>query len=1049
MLKIRSLLLSRILSQCSKGAVRVTRQGRKRWSAPPRLAGSIELMEERTLLSTFTVANTNDSGSGSLRQAILDANNQAGADKIEFAIAGAQRTIKPLTALPNITDPVTIDGSTQAGYADGAPVVVLSGSLLQPMTYVSGLTIDTSNSLIKGLVINGFSEGSGIVVGSFGSTGVTGNRIEGNIIGLNKVGTTAALNSSGITISNGASQNVVGGVGAAGNVISGNGFGIAIGDPGTSGNMILGNAIGTSRDRTQAIPNGYGIGIGNGATENVIGGSAAGEGNLISGNENNGILIDGIDTANNQIRGNRIGTNSDGTASLGNFTTSSGIGLSGGTHGNLIGGINAGDVNQIAGIASNAIAIADAATHANTIQGNYLGVSADGLSAVPNNQDGIFILDSPGNIIGGTTAAARNVISGSARHGITIFGTTATGNTISGNYIGTNATGTAELPNASDGIRIDGASGNLIGGLTPSQANVLSGNGGNGVTLTNAGTSLNTVQGNLIGVAADGTTALGNGIDGVAIGEGATSNLVGGVTASEWNTIAFNDFKGVEVTGDGSISNRIIGNRIYSNQILEIDLGPDGVTPNDLLDDDNGPNGLQNYPILTSANSIGGQLYISGKLSTKPNATYTLTFYVSAGNDENNNSQGELPIGQHQVTTDANGDRVFTAILASVVPGQVITATATDNAGNTSEFSVSQTVTAMDQALVLLNAEFSLAENSPVATFVGELTATDPDLEETLTYSITAGNELGAFALNSATGQITVANSALLDLETHPVWTLSVRVADSAGATANATATINLTNVNEGPNLSDAVFSLAENSAAATLVGGLSASDPDLGDTLTYSIISGNTLNAFVLNPGTGVITVANDAVIDFETHPTWSLSVQVTDGNGLSDTSTVTINLTNVNEAPQLSITGGAVTFSKKAFKKTDGIAIVPTLSVTDPDQAPADQIGGGTLTVSVNAVGKQTKKGPKFTDKFSGLDTPPNFGTITSRTFEDGQLVLTVHLNDATDALAVRNYLRGIKFSTSGAGLKRAQRTFQAQIADAGGAISNLLQQTVNVTK
>lgn len=690
-LKSFSPLLRSLLSKPERVIVRGVLPTLKR-RVRSKVAQSIEAMEERALLSSFTVANTADSGDGSLRQALLDANAQAGADTIEFSIGSGEQTIRPLSVLPEITDPVSIDGSTQPGYVAGSPLIIINGGLLPAESFLDGLTLSTSNSLIKGLVINGFAEGAGIVIGGFGSTGVTGNHVEGNLIGLNIDGTAAVPNSNGIRISNGASQNVVGGPGAAGNVISGNGFGIAIGDAGTTANQVLGNAIGTSRDRTAAIGNGYGVGIGNGGTANQIGGTGAGEGNLISGNVNNGILIDGAASASNLILGNRIGTNDAGTASLGAFTTSSGIGLSDGTHDNIIGGTTPGARNQIAGLASDGIAIAGAATTGNIIQGNYIGASADGMSAVANNGDGIFILNSPANTIGGDSAAAGNVISGSARHGVTIFGVQAIHNVVWANYIGTNATGTAAVPNSSDGVRIDGASHNTIGGSTPVRANLISGNGQNGVTLTNAGAQLNTVQGNLIGVAANAITSLGNGIDGVGIDDGATNNLIGGVNAPEWNFIAYNAFKGVEVSGTETVGNSIVGNRIFSNQFLEIDLNSDGITANDALDADSGPNGLQNFPVLTSVNAFNSQLFVTGTLNSRSGETYTLSFYSSAANDGSNNSQGEVPIGQQPVSTNASGVATFTVVLPFVTPGHVITATATDSAGNTSEFSASQVV---------------------------------------------------------------------------------------------------------------------------------------------------------------------------------------------------------------------------------------------------------------------------------------------------------------------------------------------------------------------
>jgi RHS repeat-associated protein len=266
--------------------------------------------------------------------------------------------------------------------------------------------------------------------------------------------------------------------------------------------------------------------------------------------------------------------------------------------------------------------------------------------------------------------------------------------------------------------------------------------------------------------------------------------------------------------------------------------------------------------------------------------------------------------------------------------------------------------------------------------------------------------------------------------------------------TAN-TQTTTAAPVNQAPNLLDAVFSLAENSPAATIVGALSGTDADNGDTLTYSITGGNSLGAFTLDPATGRVTVANAALIDFEAHPTWNLIAQVTDNHGASGIASVTIHVTDVNEAPLLSQTGGAVTFSKKAFKTTGAISIVPTIQVSDPDQSPGFQIGGGTLTLSIDAPGKQSKK--KFTpyDAIGGLSNASSLGTTTGATYSGGKLNLTVHLNSGTVAAAVQAFLRGITFTTKGKGLKTAHRTLEVQVMDAAGAVSSHLSQTVNVTK
>src|SRR5437588_5147 len=133
-------------------------KGKRRWpllwgwkARRQRIAPGLtfEELEGRTLLSTFTVTNISDTGAGSFRQAILDANSTPGANTIGFTIGSGVRTIQPTTALPAITNPVTIDGTTQRGYR-GTPIIVLDGALAG--AHANGLTITAGNSVVRGLV---------------------------------------------------------------------------------------------------------------------------------------------------------------------------------------------------------------------------------------------------------------------------------------------------------------------------------------------------------------------------------------------------------------------------------------------------------------------------------------------------------------------------------------------------------------------------------------------------------------------------------------------------------------------------------------------------------------------------------------------------------------------------------------------------------------------------------------------------------------------------------------------------------------------------------
>jgi ELWxxDGT repeat protein len=285
------------------------------------VAGVFELVDDSA--SLFAVVNTNDSGPGSLRQAIEDANALAGQQTIVFDIPGAgPHSIRPISPLPTITDSVVIDGWTEPDFA-GQPVVELDGSLAGSS---HGLVVTTADSLIRGLAINRFA-GVGIMIA--GAT-AGGNVLQANFIGTNTAGTAALGNGHhGIWIGNGAHDNVIGtdgdGVNDAleGNVVSGNAWdNIAIVGLGTNGNVIAGNRLGTDASGMAALGGGTGVIIVDGAKFNRVGTDGDGladlsEQNIISGNRNNGVLIGGAGTDENVVAGNYIGVGADGLTAVG------------------------------------------------------------------------------------------------------------------------------------------------------------------------------------------------------------------------------------------------------------------------------------------------------------------------------------------------------------------------------------------------------------------------------------------------------------------------------------------------------------------------------------------------------------------------------------------------------------------------------------------------------------------------------------------------------------------------------------------------------------
>jgi len=406
---------------------------------------------------TMVVTNTNNSGPGSLHQAILNANAHTGfTDTISFKIPGdGVHTIAPTGPLPQITDPVIIDATTQPGYL-GSPLIELTGANADS-NYGLSLAASASNSVIRGLAINSFP-GDGIVV--LGN----GNVIAANYIGTNPTGTQPA------------------------------------------GEVFFGNA-------------GNGIHIIDGAN-NTIGGSAAADRNVVSGNDGEGIRIDGALATGNMIRGNYIGTTADGEDALGNLL--SGVYLRKAPGNSVI---------------------------QNLISGNQ-GFAGVTICGSPNFVPGVPNFQCGGGIIGTQTSNAS-------------------GNIIQGNLIGTDADGTGGLGNGAAGVSIDGAPNTLVGGPLGGDRNVISATDGPGVHLFNPGADNNLVRGNLIGTDITGVAPLGNEGDGVLIDSSANHDIISGNEADRTapNTIKFNGGMGINVQS-GQHEFRV--NRIDANGGLGI-----------------------------------------------------------------------------------------------------------------------------------------------------------------------------------------------------------------------------------------------------------------------------------------------------------------------------------------------------------------------------------------------------------------------------------------------------------------------------------------------
>jgi hypothetical protein len=321
-----------------------------------------------------------------------------------------------------------------------------------------------------------------------------------------------------------------------------------------------------------------------------------------------------------------------------------------------------------------------------TIRGNYIGLKPDG-STLAANVDGIQLNGATaGCTIGGTTAAARNVIAG-GRTGIS----TNSGCVIQGNYIGTDATGSSSRPITGSGIEIFQADGTVIGGSTSGAGNVIA-SSHRGVLLQD---SKNVdIEGNFIGVGANGVTPLGNELAGVAVFEAGTSN-----STIKRNVIAHTRGPAIHVM-EGSRAVRIADNSIYGTNYpyAPIDLGsaflePDQETLNDAGDPDSGENDFQNFPVVRNAVQSVSGMSVEATLNSAPSTQYTVQFFASRTCAIYGFGPGETFLGQTTVITDAAGNASFPFTSAAPPYRGFVTATATDPAGNTSELSSCRAVT--------------------------------------------------------------------------------------------------------------------------------------------------------------------------------------------------------------------------------------------------------------------------------------------------------------------------------------------------------------------
>ncbi len=563
-----------------------------------------------------------------------------------------------------------------------------------------------------------------VVAGNYIGTNAAGTLALGNTTGIEII--SDSNGQTGVEIPVSAAGNTIGGLAAtpgtgAGNLISGNtGNGVEITGGGTTGNVVAGNLIGTNASGLAAIGNSSN-GVSISSNDNWVGVNPASgpesalERNVISGNGSDGVEFSSANA--DTVAGNFIGTDVTGNSALENgafgiqvlVTTDDVVGLPGA--GNLVSATNFNSPIDVA------------YSNGTVVQGNDVGTTADGMAVLPGQLvfAGIEVVDAPGTLIGGTAPGTGNLVSTGPSTsayptdqsipgfpfpaaGIVIGAYQSTtracaGTVVEGNLIGTNATGTLALGNPTYGIALGNVSDITIGGTTAAATNVIAGNSAGGIVIVGAadpafggpsntdyGSSDNLIEGNLIGINFDShgnpIAGLGNGgtfiPNGYAANEAgiyiydpadpnqtSTDNTIGGLAAGAGNIIANNVGPGVAVVGANAFDNPILGNSIYGNSGLGIDLGDDGVTPQHtspttgvLVGE---PNGDQNAPVFASAifvpdtSGSNGTLTITGSGAGDPNSTYIVQFFANSTEDPFGYGQGQTLIGTYPIGVNGSG----------------------------------------------------------------------------------------------------------------------------------------------------------------------------------------------------------------------------------------------------------------------------------------------------------------------------------------------------------------------------------------------------------
>ena len=713
-------------------------------------------------MTTYTVSNLNDSGTGSLRAAITAADAAPGSSSIVFSVSG---TIALASDLPDITQKVTIDATTAPGAtAGGAPVVNLDFNGHSGLTFAAG----SNASSLLGVAAGGAS-GNGVTIESSGVT------IAGDYVGLTSSGTANGNGGAGIYIAPTSANNIIGSnpsaaSGVVSNVISGNaGNGIVI--DGSSGNTLVDNYVGTDPSGTVAIANGgAGIVVTGGATNNLIGGTAYTDtatgavnnptgsedpanavivtpplGNLVSGNSGDGILIDDS-SENNVLSGNFIGTTASGDAALGN--AGDGVAIVNANNNSLI-GCTALDnpfvyYNVVSGNGANGLHITD--SDDTTVQANFFGIGADNATIVGNGLNGILVDGSSSNTQVGGVIPLGNVSAGNGENGIEVAGTAShfiSFNTFGGLYAFAGA-----APNGNDGILVTST-----GGFNTLQTNVLSGNANNGIEIGGNASGV-TVDPNIVGLSTDGTSTLsggGNANNGLEIDGTAHDNIIGG---DQQSVIPENDFSGnaaygVDITGSA-----------YDNQVFASNIGVD------VLGDEAFANGEGGILVSGKAtnNTIGGTAASGVRVAD-----------VISGNDGNGITLGNAT----SATTITNNIIGYGALGIQPIPNGGLPIAPGASTGNTIADNQTLSLLSLWASVSISPAIAAAFLNAVFTTFKGSGTVGGGTVVvQTGSGTVTAGSSTTAIADASTGGNVVTASTPVV---------IAAASGDTVSATGSAT----------------------------------------------------------------------------------------------------------------------------------------------------------------------------------------------------------------------------------------------------------------------